>query len=581
MSVSNPNPRGFSVVEIILATALAGLFVASTAGGLLFGVRAAKEAGRKSQAVFLAEEGLAATQNIRDAAYASLTAGTWGLTTAGDQWNLSGASDTVGIYTRTQTVAVVDATKKSVTSAVSWQEVAGTTQTVSLVTYFSDWSAVVTALGGILTYGDGTTAPKYRAYDTAVDTFGAQTAAVVESGGVTFATRTSPTRAEAITGYVTAAGTLNVMCFDGTAWTREWSATVGGTGTTRRFDVAYETGTGDAMVLYSANVAAANELAYRTKPGSTGCGTANWAGETALDAARTSGTVHWVKLAWDRRSAQDLVAAIWADDASDLSAMVWSGTAWGNEPAAASETSLESVAAAQDVEAFDVEYETLSGDVMVAWANSAGADGTNGVRYRVCAGGTSACAWGAVTTPPTFADDATNLDLAANPNTDEMAFASVGDAGSDLQAGYWSGTAWTNAANLDEDCATPVAGSKAVTAGWLVSGATTRSVVMYADSGSGAIDWYIGDAGAFALQSDVAPAPAPTGPKRFLEAQTNPLGKDALMLSVADDASGLYSKRLVMSATPTFAWTDSDGSVLVPTLPQSIANPFSFAYWRL
>lgn len=575
------NRSGFSLVEVILATALAGMFVAACAGGLLFGVRMSKEAGRKSQAVFLAEEGLAATQNIRDAAYANLVDGTWGLTTAGNQWNLSGASDTTGIFTRTQTIATVDATKKSDTSTVSWTDVTGAARTVSLVTYLGNWNAATTSLGGILSYGDGTTTPKYRTYDTTANAFGAQTATVVGQSGVTFVTRTSPQKTEAITGYVTAAGVLNVICFDGAAWTQEWSVTVGGTGTTRRFDIAYETGTGDVVVLYSTNAATTNELAYRTKPGADGCGTANWTSATNLNPARTSGVVHWVRLAWDRRSSQNLITAIWADASRDLSAMVWSGTAWGNEPAAATETSLEVVSVGQDVEDFDVEYESTSGDAMVVWANSAGNNGTNGVRYRVCTGGTSACAWGAVTTPPTFSDDATSLDLAANPNTDEMVFASVGNAGRDLQIGYWSGVAWTNDNNVDTSCRTPVAGSKAVTVGWLIAGATTRSVILYNDNGSTATDWYTGNAGVFTSQTDVAPAPAPTNPKWFLEAQMNPLSKDTLMFTIAENANDLFSKRLVMSAAPTFTWTDSDGATLVNSLPQRITNPFSFAYWRL
>ncbi|MEI6510806.1 MAG: hypothetical protein WCO25_02070 [Candidatus Uhrbacteria bacterium] len=581
MRDSCPNRAGFSVVEIILATALAGLFVASCAGGLLFGVRMSKEAGRKSQAVFLAEEGLEATQNIRDAAYSNLSAGTYGLTTTGNQWNLSGASDTTGIYTRTQTIAVVDATKKSDTSTVSWKEPTGQTRSVSLVTYFADWNAVTTTLGGLMSYGDGTTTPKYRKYDTTANSFGTQTATVVGSSGVTFVTRTSPQKTEAITGYVTAAGVLNVMCYDGATWTQEWSVTVGGTGTTRRFDIAYETSSGDVMVLYSTNAATTNEMAYRTKLGTSGCGTANWAAAANLDPVRTSGVVQWVKLAWDRRSAQNLITAIWADAASDLSAMVWSGTAWGNEPAAVSEASLEIVAAAQDVEDFDVEYESVSGDVMMVWANSAGSNGSNGVRYRVCTGGTSACAWGAVTTPPTFADDATNLDLSANPNTDEMVFASVGNAGSDMQAGYWSGAAWTDTANVDTSCNTPVAGGKIVSTGWLINGATTRSIVIYGDNATTNVDWYTGVAGVFTLQADVALAPAPTTPQSFLEAQMNPLSKDTLMYSIAENANDLYSKRVVMSAVPAFTWTNSDGAVLVPTLPQKITNPFSFAYWRL
>ncbi|MEK7459337.1 MAG: prepilin-type N-terminal cleavage/methylation domain-containing protein [Patescibacteria group bacterium] len=139
------NENGFSLVEVVIATALAGIFVAASSGGLLYGMRMSKEAGRKSQAVYLAEEGLAAAQNIRDAAYVNLTNGTWGLSTTGSQWSLSGASDTTGVFTREVVIASADSTKKEVTSTVTWQEVTGNAQTLSLVTYFSDWLSATTS----------------------------------------------------------------------------------------------------------------------------------------------------------------------------------------------------------------------------------------------------------------------------------------------------------------------------------------------------------------------------------------------------------------------------------------------------
>jgi len=88
-------------------------------------------------------------------------------------------------------------------------------------------------------------------------------------------------------------------------------------------------------------------------------------------------------------------------------------------------------------EDFDVEFESLSGNLMVVWANSAGSNGVNGVRVATAAwtGGNPLHTWGTRYTPPTFLDDATNLDLAANPNTNEMVFASLGIAGAGLQAG--------------------------------------------------------------------------------------------------------------------------------------------------
>jgi len=435
---------------------------------------------------------------------------------------------------------------------------------------------------GLILYGiSANTTPQWRTYNGTANSFGAETGTVAGGTGLNFVTRTSPTKQEAIAGYVNSSGVLQVMCYNGTSWTNEWSVTVGGTGTTRRFDIAYETNSGDAIVLYSGNVATTNELRYRTKAGTAGCGAANWSAETNLDPVRTSGTVQWVKMAWDMRSTSNLITAIWADSNSDLSAMVWSGTAWGNEPSAALETSLEVVAAAQDVDDFAVQYESSSGDVMVVWANSAGANGTNGVRYATCTGGTSTCTWSAVTTPPTFLDDATNLDLAANPNTDEMVFASIGNAGSDLQIGYWSGSAWTNSANKDTAAATPLAGTKLVACGWLISGGTTRSVCAYNDSAATNIGWIVGSGGTFTIQTDFTPTPAFGSPQKWYDIQTDPFNKDRLIFSLSDVNNDLFAKRLIMNATPTFTWTNADGgAALQANLPAAIASPFSFAYWR-
>ena len=146
--------RGFSLLEAIIATALVGLFVSACTAGLAYGVRATKDAGRKQQAMYLAEEGLAATQNIRDAAFTNLTNGTFGVTTTGNQWNLSGASDTTSIFTRAVTIATVDASKKQATSTVTWTDTTTKAQTLSLVTYFSDWlSATTSAWSGAVFAG--------------------------------------------------------------------------------------------------------------------------------------------------------------------------------------------------------------------------------------------------------------------------------------------------------------------------------------------------------------------------------------------------------------------------------------------
>jgi prepilin-type N-terminal cleavage/methylation domain-containing protein len=573
--------NGFSLVEVMLSIAVFVLLVTALTGAYLYGEESTMLAGNRAKATMLAEEGLEATRNIRDPQFVNLVDGTYGLATTSNQYNLSGASDTDGFFTRSINVATFDSKRKDITSTVTWQQNPQRTGSVSLVTRLTNWIASGGAiLNSLLVYGDGTTVPKTRSYDNTANTFSAASSTATSSSGTTFIVRTSPKKAEAITGFVNAAGVLTVMCYDGVTWNQEWTATVGGTGTTRRFDISYETNSGNVIVLYSNNIATTNELSYRTKNNATGCGAANWSVATSLDPVRTTGIVQWVKMAWDKRSNSNLITAIWADANADLSTMVWEGSTWTNEPTAASETSLEVLSVAQDVEDFDVEYESLSGDVMMVWANSAGSNAVNGVRYRTCTGGIAACTWGAVTTPPNFLDDATNLDISANPNTDEIVFASIGNAGSDLQIGYWSGSVWTDTANVDTSAQIPLAGTKLVATGWLISGATTRSIVTYNDSGSTNIGYYVGNAGVFTVQTDFTVSPVLASPQKYYQIEMNPLSKDQLMFCLSDNASDLHCKRLVMSSTPAFTWSNSATTALTLTLPQLINSPFSFAFLR-
>jgi hypothetical protein len=435
-----------------------------------------------------------------------------------------------------------------------------------------------TTSNGMIFYSvAGSTTPSTKEYSDTTNSFDAAITTIAGGTALQSEVKASPTKTEFIAGYVNSTGVLQVMCYDGTTWTNEWSVTVGGTGTTRRFDIAYETNSGDVLVFYSRNVGTTNELGYRTKAGSTGCGAAHWSAATNFDSTVTSGIVHWVKLGWDRRGASDLVTAIWADAASDLGAAIWSGAAWGNQKQL--ETTLQVVSAAQDVEAFDVEYESLSGDVLTIWGRNVAVN-ANGVRYATCTGGTAICTWSAVLTPPTWADDATHLDLSANPNTDEMAFASIGKGQSDLQVGYWSGSAWTNKANLDTTATTPTAGTRFVATGWLINGSTTRSIITYYDSAATNVGWVVGNGGTFTLQTDFAPTPG-LATQRQYDIQTDPTNKDRLMFTVSNSASDIFAKRLVMSSTGTFTWSNADGGAALELNTASTTYKiFDFVYGR-
>lgn len=437
-----------------------------------------------------------------------------------------------------------------------------------------------TSLSGLMIYGDGTNVPKFRVYNVASDTFGAETGTFTATVGPTWTIRTAPNAHYALAGYYDSTATLHIMCFDGTTWTNEFAAQSGGVGNRHRFDISYEKNSGDALILYSKGAYANAKLGYRTKSGATGCGAANWSGETIFTPARTTNDIMYVKLAEDKRASSNLIAATWVDINDDISAAIWNGTAFVNEPSAVTDTGVQNVSSSHDIEDMDMEYESLSGDLMLVWANTAGNNGVNGVRYRTCTGGIALCTWGAVTTPPSFLDDATSLDIASNPISDEIVFASIGKTGGDLQLGYWNGSAWTDTANVDTSCTVPYVASKLVSAGWVTTGTSTRSVVVYSDLTSPNINWYTGNAGVFTRQPDFVPTPLMSTSRGYMAIDQDPVSQNQIMYTVSDSSSHLYAKRLVLTGTSTLTWTNSDGAVLETALPQVISSPFSFAFWQ-
>ena len=590
------NKFGFSLIEIIIAIAIFSIIIAGGLTGFIPILNQNRQSNEIIQANRLAEEGLEAVRSIRNRDFNLLSAGNKGVGISSNLWNFNGTSDTAGKFTRqisitaanrdtngilVATGGTTDPDTWLIKSLVTWNYSVGQTKQFSLDTILTNWRKNISVnYDGLIVYSDGTTQPPWRTYTTASDAFGSESTIPNLVGSPrNFIIRTSPKKTEAIAGTVTNSGILYIYCFNGTTWTQDWSATVGGTATTRRFDIAYETNSGKSVVLYSTNNSNSNELNFRTKSGSSSCGSSNWSTATNYDPLQTSSIIQWVKMASNPKN--NLIATTWADSNSNLSTSIWNGATFQNEPPSVTESSLEIVSSSQDVDDFDLVYESFSGDLMLIWANSAGKDKTNGVRYRQCTGNSANCAWGSVITPPTFADDATNLDLSANLNSDEIVFASIGNAKGNLQIGYWNGTSWTDTANVDTSSQTPFAGSKLVATGWLVSGGITRSIIVYADDKSNNVNWYLGNQGVFSLQTDFAISPKFSATQNWFEIAVDPKTKNQLMLTVADNNSDLFAKKLVMTSTPSFIWTNSDGGAALETnLSQLTVNPFWFAFWQ-
>lgn len=137
--------RGFSLVEVLLSGAVFSLLVTALVGAYLYGEETTMLAGNRARAVFLAEEGLEATRNIRDSDFTNLSDGVHGLVISGGQWNFSGSSDVDGIFTRSVTIAPVSSNRKSVISTVSWQQNTERTGVVALSSYFTNW--IVSGIG--------------------------------------------------------------------------------------------------------------------------------------------------------------------------------------------------------------------------------------------------------------------------------------------------------------------------------------------------------------------------------------------------------------------------------------------------
>lgn len=139
--------KGFSLVEVILATSIFVLLATALIGSYLYGQESTMLAGNRAQAVLLAEEGLEVMRNLRDADFLNLTNGTHGLTLSGDQWNLSGSSDVSGIFTRQIEISSIDDDRKGITSTVTWQQNPQREGTVSLATRLTNWMQVVSGVG--------------------------------------------------------------------------------------------------------------------------------------------------------------------------------------------------------------------------------------------------------------------------------------------------------------------------------------------------------------------------------------------------------------------------------------------------
>jgi Tfp pilus assembly protein PilV len=156
MTQRNHKKSGHMMIEILVALSIIVIAILSFMNVVQKAINLSVRSVHSTQAAFLLEEGAEAVRVVRDNAWANISGLTNGTnyypTFSVDTWTLSSTSNTVGIFTRTVSIASVnrnsttqdisssgtnDAGTKLVTVTVSWVE-AGTTISKTLSFYITD-----------------------------------------------------------------------------------------------------------------------------------------------------------------------------------------------------------------------------------------------------------------------------------------------------------------------------------------------------------------------------------------------------------------------------------------------------------
>lgn len=240
--------------------------------------------------------------------------------------------------------------------------------------------------------------------------------------------RRAPTRNEMMSAQLESNGTLHVTrcvgsCDASGDWTEELEIS-GVTGTLtcdstvgscwQNFDIAYEQLSGDAIVFYG-KTANDGVLYYNVWDGTS------WAGESShtFNNGSTVDTL-WIKaraqgerLDATRRTNRILVMV--KDDNNDIDAIVWSGSAFGNE------TTITTTSSADTRDAMDGAWEGPSGQAIVVWGEGT-SNVVNPFRYKVFDGSST---WDSSASDVgnifTGASVASFVELTVDPNSNRIA----------------------------------------------------------------------------------------------------------------------------------------------------------------
>jgi len=290
-------------------------------------------------------------------------------------------------------------------------------------------------------YYDNTSTPKYRIWNGT--SWGAQGNCTAVSGRVRWVVlKYARTRDEAILGTLDNKGDIRVQFWNGT--TSTWGATklIANVGTTyavyRRFDIEYENGSGNAVIVFAENNTAA-QLKYSVWNGST------WTVDNVLIdlVYKATGIIYWVEMAANPTADNNEIALIYSTNFPTVFGFHWSGTAWDNMGA----TAAWSLAAGPNATKkwIDVTYESQSGSIMFMWASGTATD----QYWRIYENTPRVLSAVTLLDISTEATAVNWIKLVSDPRTDNILYAAQTLTLVELEVCEWSGTKWGTSSELD------------------------------------------------------------------------------------------------------------------------------------
>lgn len=305
------NKRAFSLLEVILASAIFVIFASGAIVAILGGLNLNRLGSEYTIANQYAAEGIEAARSIKNQAFANLvnTVGT-GVTKTGGVWTFSGANNVSDKFTRVISIADVyrdvsgnivasggtlDTSSKKATSTVSWNFSPGKNNSIDSISYFTNWKAPF-GKGGLLVYGNGGTTSDAMQYKT-MDASGVWSAAnaMADIDGATtnkyaraLHVYSSPTRNEKIAisrHYNGTSQWIYAQVFNGSSWGNvvqlsTWNATT--FLDVQNFGGDYQTN-GNFVAVYSDNT---------TIPKTRYWNGSVWSAQTSLNTLSTGTPLH-------------------------------------------------------------------------------------------------------------------------------------------------------------------------------------------------------------------------------------------------------------------------------------------------